>query len=180
MSVNKSLTAGHVYIPAYHTHSSSILTPNLSQPSVTVRSYKQSSKITRAEMSVRLHKPLRQSFRKLRQEHPKIGIQFQFSVAFKSLDYTFEPGGVVPSALLFGYYPSVHSFKQQRICNNTWYQRSQKAEQARRLMDQHIANARASRALKKTHHRLLTYYTNPATASSYGARRKLNMASERG
>lgn len=96
----------------------------------------------------RLHQTLRQAFRKLRLDHPKIGIRLLLSVAVKALNDTIGPDGVVPSALLFGEYPLIRTFDKPRMPNPKLVQRALIAQQARKLMAQNMAKARVTRAIK--------------------------------
>eukprot|EP00171_Calliarthron_tuberculosum_P023357 IDg23357t1 len=54
----------------------------------------------------RYHQPLRNTFRKLRIGHPKAPKKLLLQLSVKSMNDTLGPEGLVPSALVFGEYPS--------------------------------------------------------------------------
>lgn len=102
---------------------------------------------SRMNLGEGLHQPLRLTYRKLRLDHPKISIQLLLIIAVKALNDTIGPDGVVSSALVFGDYPSLRSFEKPRMLNPTLAERALFAQKARRLMAQHMANTRVTRAL---------------------------------
>ncbi len=58
----------------------------------------------------RYHKPLRDTYRKLKLGHPTMQRQLFLALAIKEMNDTLGPEGFVPSALVFGAFPSLRTF----------------------------------------------------------------------
>ena len=61
----------------------------------------------------RYHKPLRDTFRKLKIDHPKMQPQLLFALAVKAMNDTPGSEGTVPSGLVFSEFPSLRSFEDR-------------------------------------------------------------------
>ena len=95
------------------------------------------------------HAPLRNKYLKLRQEHPDVDADLILAIATKAINDTFGPEGVVPSALVFGEFPSLCSYLGANIPRATLAERAVIAQKARRLMSRHLAGANVNTALKR-------------------------------
>ena len=58
----------------------------------------------------RYHKPLRDTYRKLKLDHPSMQRQVLLALAVKAMNDTLGPEGYVPSSLVFGEFPSLRTF----------------------------------------------------------------------
>ena len=73
--------------------------------------------------------------------------QLLLAFSVKAMNDTLGPEGVVPSALVFGEFLSLRSVSGPLIPHPTLAERAEVALQARRFMSEHIARAKAKRAL---------------------------------
>ena len=96
----------------------------------------------------RHHKPLRDTYRKLKFDHPKMQRQVLVALAIKAVNDTLGPEGIVPSALVFGEFPSLHSFLGPMVPRPTLAERAFAAQEARRHMSKHMAAIKIERSLK--------------------------------
>lgn len=96
----------------------------------------------------RYHHPLRNTFRKLKIAYPKVSDSTLLSMSVKAMNDTLGPEGLVPSALVFGEYPSLRVFGETPQPKATVAARAILAKEARREMEQHMARLRIKRALK--------------------------------
>ena len=96
----------------------------------------------------RYHKPLRDTYRKLKLDYPSMQRQVLLALAVKAMNDTLGPEGVVPSSLVFGEYPSLRSFVGPVLPRPSLAERAEAAQQARQLMAKHLAQVRIIRALK--------------------------------
>ena len=107
----------------------------------------------------RYHNPLRDTYRKLKVDYPKMSRQLLLALSVKEINDTLGPEGIVPSALVFGEFPSLLAYQGPVIPRPTLAERAKAALSARRYMSQNLAKTRALRALK--------YNAPPATDRSY-------------
>ena len=107
----------------------------------------------------RYHKPLRDTYRKLKVDYPSMQRQLLLALSVKAMNDTLGPEGTVPSALVFGEFPSLRSVSEPIIPRPTLAERAEAALRARRYMSQHLARAKVKRAL---HHK-----PPPATDHTY-------------
>ena len=70
------------------------------------------------------------------------------SIAVKAMNNTLGPDGIVPSALVFGEFPSLRSFEVPRIPKATLADRAHIANFARKVMSEELANSKITRALR--------------------------------
>ena len=96
----------------------------------------------------RYHKPLRDTYRKLKLDHPSMQRQVLLALAVKAMNDTLGPEGIVPSSLVFGEFPSLRSFVGPAVPRPTLAERAEAAQEARQLMAKHLAQVRINRALK--------------------------------
>ena len=96
----------------------------------------------------RYHKPLRDTYRKLKLDHPSMQRQVLLALSVKAMNDTLGPEGIVPSSLVFGEFPSLRTFVGPIIPRPSLAERAETAQEARRLMAKHLALTRVNRALK--------------------------------
>ena len=94
------------------------------------------------------HHPLRNTFQKLRIAYPNRERQLLLSFAVKALNDTLGPDGLVPSALVFGEFPSPIVTSETRHTRSTIESRAGIASMARKEMEKEIASVRVRRALR--------------------------------
>ena len=82
----------------------------------------------------RYHEPIRRTIRKLQIDHPKMKKEFLLNLAVKACNDTLRPEGVVPSALVFGKFPSLCSFLGPKVPRAALAQRAKIALRARKDM----------------------------------------------
>ena len=87
----------------------------------------------------RYHKPLRETSRKLKIDFPSMQRQFLLVMAVEATNDPLGPEGTVPSALVFGEFPSLRSFTSTVVPRPTLAESAQAALKARRYMSQHLA-----------------------------------------
>lgn len=97
----------------------------------------------------RYHQPLRNTFRKAKismaTHIPNSSI---LAMSVKAMNDTLGPEGFVPSALVFGVYPSTQVFEDPKDPKPTLQERAKLAATIRAEMDQHMAKLRVMRALR--------------------------------
>ena len=96
----------------------------------------------------RYHQPLRNTFRKLRIAYPDKERQKLLSFGVKALNDTLRPGGLFPSALVFGELPSPHTVSETRYLRALLESRAEVLNMARREMEKEMAAARVKRGLR--------------------------------
>ena len=94
------------------------------------------------------HHPLRITYRKLEIDYPSIEKSILLSIAVKAMNDSLGPEGLVPSALVFGEYPSVHTKSEVPSPRAALISRAEVANAARKEMEQIMARMRVQRALK--------------------------------
>ena len=85
--------------------------------------------------------------------------QLLLALAIKAMNDMLGPEGTVPSALIFGDFPSLTAFEVPIVPRPTLAKRAEAAQEARRCMAKHLSQVRFNRAL---HHN-----TPPATDRTY-------------
>ena len=128
----------------------------------------------------RYHKPLRDTYRKLKLDHPSMQRQVLLALAVKAMNDTLGPEGFVPSSLFFGEFPSLRTFIGPIIPRPTLAERAHTAQAARRLMAKHLAQTRIHRALKHNTKRERSRISTLATKFSFGEKNSLRTASANG
>ena len=99
----------------------------------------------------RYHKPLRDTFRKLKIGHPKMQRQLLLALAVKAMNDTLGPEGTVPSALVFGEFPRLRSFEGPIVPRPALAERAEAAQEARPYMAKHLAQVRVKQATDRTY-----------------------------
>ncbi len=99
----------------------------------------------------RYHKPLRDTYRKLKCDHPSMRHQLLLALAVKAMNDTLGPEGTVPSALVFGEFPSIRAFEGTVIARPSLAERPEVARETRRYTAKSLAQSRVRRAL---HHQM--------------------------
>ena len=107
----------------------------------------------------RYRKPLRDTFLKLKVDHPAMQRQLLLALAVKAMNDTLGPEGHVPSSLVFGEFPSLRTFEGPLVPRPTLAERAEAAQEARRYLARNLAQVRVKGALN--------YHTLPATKRSY-------------
>jgi len=128
----------------------------------------------------RYHKPLRDTYRKLKLDHPSMQRQVLLAVAVKAMNDTLGPEGVVPSALVFGEFPSLRTFEGPVIPRPSLAERALAAQEARRYMARHLAEVRIKRALHHQTPSATDKHISLATRYLSGARNLSKIASANG
>ena len=82
----------------------------------------------------RYHKPLRDTYLTLKIDYPTMRRQVQLALVVKAMNDTLGPEGIVPSALVFGEFPSLRSFERPVIPRHSLSERSLANQDARRLV----------------------------------------------
>ena len=95
----------------------------------------------------RYHKPLRDTYLKLKIDHPTMQRQILLALSIKAMNDTLGPEGIVPSALAFGEFPSLRSLSGPIVPRLTLAERAHAAQDARGIMTKSLAQAKISRAL---------------------------------
>ena len=98
-------------------------------------------------MGERYHQPLRQTYRKIKTDHPQSDKDLALAMAVKAMNDTLGPEGLVPSALVFGEFPPVHTNSESNVPRATLQERAAMASTARREMEKCMAELRLKRAL---------------------------------
>ena len=96
------------------------------------------------------HEPLRDTYLKLKVDYPSMQRQLLLALLVKAMNDTLEPEVTVPSALVFGEFPSLGSVSEPIIPCPTLAELAEAALRARRNVPQHLALAKLKRAL---HHK---------------------------
>ena len=96
----------------------------------------------------RFHQPLRTIYRKIMVSHPETDNTLALSLAVKAMNDTLGPEGFVPSALVFGEYPEVHTESETPRGRLNLQQRSALATSAREECQKIMAKMKVSRALR--------------------------------
>ena len=96
----------------------------------------------------RYHAPLRNTFRKLKLEYPRVKPSLLLSMSVFAMNNTLGPEGVVPSVLVFGEFPSLRTLHEAPIPKVALVDRSRIANAARKEMEHHMAHMRVQRALR--------------------------------
>ena len=102
---------------------------------------------------------LSDTYRKLKLDHPSLQRQVLLALAVKTMNVPLGPEGIVPSSLVFVEFPRLRSFEGPIIPRATLAQRARAAQDARRLMAEHLDQTRVKRALQ--------HQTPQATAITY-------------
>ena len=124
----------------------------------------------------RYHKPLRDTYRKLKLDFPKMSRQLVLALSIKAMNDTLGPEGIVPSALVFGEFPSLRAYQGPVVPRPALAEHAQAALNARRYMSQNLARARALRALKHNALQQQTVLINPVIRCWYGEKSLLRIA----
>ena len=95
----------------------------------------------------RYHQPLRNTFRKLNVSYPNVDKQSLLNFSVKALNDTLGPEGLVPSALVFGEFPSTFTTLERRPPPATLQWRAELANMARKEMEKEMAKVRIRRGL---------------------------------
>ena len=98
----------------------------------------------------RYHHPLRQTYRKILIENPTCPPEEALAAAVKAMNDTVGPEGFVPSALVFGEFPRVHTASSSATSRPSLSSRAKVANTARSEMEHHMASLRLQRALRHT------------------------------
>lgn len=97
----------------------------------------------------RYHQPLRNTYRKAKLSMAShIPDSSILAMCVKAMNDTLGPEGLVPSALVFGVYPSTHVFEEPRDPKPTLQERAKLANTIRAEMDSQMALLRVNRALR--------------------------------
>ena len=107
----------------------------------------------------RYHKPLRDTYRKLKIDQQSMQRQLLLALAVKAMNDTLGPERIVPSALVFGEFSSLRTLGGAVIPNPTLGERAEAAQKALSHVAKHLAQARVERALN--------HNTPPATDRTY-------------
>ena len=75
----------------------------------------------------RYHEPLREAFLKLREDYPKLNKDIILALAVKAIIDILGPEGIVPSAIVFGEYPSIRPFLGAKVPRLTLAERASAA-----------------------------------------------------
>ena len=94
----------------------------------------------------RYHDPLRKTFLKIREDHPSLQRDVLLAISTKAINDTLGPEGIVPSALMFGEFPSIRAFIGPKFPRATLAEREIAAQKARKLMSKHLAPVKIKRA----------------------------------
>lgn len=100
----------------------------------------------------RYHKPLRDTYRKLKLDCPSMQRQLLIVLAVKSMNGTLGPEGIVPWALFFGDLSSLRSLRGSVIPRPSKAERAEAAQQPRRYMTENLAKLKVKRAI---HYKML-------------------------
>ena len=96
----------------------------------------------------RFHQPLRTIYRKTMTSYPDTDRSLALALSVKSMNDTLGPEGFVPSALVFGEYPQVHTKSENPQQRLDLLQRSQLATTARNECQGIMAKMKVNRALR--------------------------------
>ena len=97
----------------------------------------------------RYHQPLRNTYRKLKIDFANVAPQLLLAMSVKALNDTLGPEGLVPSALVFGEYPSTRLYTDGAADPRASLEsRARLATAARKEMERHMASVRIKRALR--------------------------------
>ena len=95
------------------------------------------------------HGTLRNTYLKLCQEHTDVDEDLILALVTKAMNDTVGPRGLVPSAHVFGEFPSLRSYLGANIPMHTLAERAIIAQKIRKLMSKHMAVAEIKTALNK-------------------------------
>ena len=95
----------------------------------------------------RYHKPLGDTYRKLKLDYPSMQRQVFLALVVKSMNDTLGPEGTVQSALVFGKFPSLRSLRGPAVPRPSLDERAEAALQARRYMSQNLAKVIVKRGV---------------------------------
>ena len=98
----------------------------------------------------RYYDPLRNSFLKLREDHPNLKRDVLLAISTKAANDTLGPDGIVLSALVLGEFPSIRGLIGPKVHRATLADRAIAALEARKLMSKHLAQVKVRRA--ERHH----------------------------
>ena len=107
----------------------------------------------------RYHKPLSDTYLKLKLDHRSMQRQILFALATKAMNDTLGPEGHVPSSLVIGEFPTLRTFEGPLVPKPTLAECVEAAQEARRYMAKHLAQVRIKGALN--------HHTPPATKCNY-------------
>ena len=96
----------------------------------------------------RYHQPLRTIYRRIMVTHPDSDRQLALALAVKAMNDTLGPEGYVPSVLVFGEYPRVHTKSEKPPPKKTLSERSKIAALARKECESIMAKMKVDRALR--------------------------------
>ena len=97
----------------------------------------------------RYHAPLRNTFRKLCIEYPRLRDELLLALSTNAINDTLGPEGVVPSELVYGEFPSLRSYLGAKVPRETLAERAIVAQKARKIMSKELASAKIKLALKR-------------------------------
>ena len=95
----------------------------------------------------RYQKPLRDTYRKLKLDHPNMQQRLLLALSVKAMDDMLGPEGFVPSSLVFGEFPILHSFLGPVILQPSLAERALEAQTARKYMAKQLAEVKIKRTL---------------------------------
>ena len=96
----------------------------------------------------RYHQPLRQTYRKIMAAHPASDPKLVLALSVRAMNDTLGPEGLVPTALVFGEYPPVHTKSETPSSRALLASRAEVANTARQEMEKVMAELRFKRALR--------------------------------
>ena len=95
----------------------------------------------------RYHQPLRQTYRKIMATHPTAEPDVVLALSDKAMNDTLAPEGLVPTALVLGEYPPVHTKTETLTQRAVLATRAEISNAARQEMEKIMAELRVKRAL---------------------------------
>ena len=96
----------------------------------------------------RYHQPLRQTYRKIMASHPTSEPDIVLALSVKAMNDTLGPEGLVPTALVFGEYPPIHTKSETPTSRAVLASRAEIGNAARHEMEKIMAELRIKRALQ--------------------------------
>ena len=100
------------------------------------------------EIGERYHLPLWQTYRKKMTAHPTSELDVILALSVKEMNNTLGPEGLVPTALVFGEYPPVHTKSETPNPRGVLASRAEISNTARQEMEKIMAEIRVKRALQ--------------------------------
>lgn len=94
------------------------------------------------------HQPLRKTYRKIIAHHNNVEPEYALAASVNAMNDTLGPEGLVPSALVFGEFPKVHTRSEAPDQRASAANQAKIANAARFEMQNHMSSLRVSRALK--------------------------------